>query len=236
MFRAIFFAIITIVVTAIWSGAAVIVGIISRYSPVIYYTIARSWAKILIFAAGIRVEVSGKENIHPNQSYIVVSNHQSHLDTPVLVSQLPLRLTFLAKKELFRIPIFGWAMQLAGILKIDRSNQQRAIQTLKNAEKIILERKFSVMSFPEGTRTPDGDIHAFKKGPFVMAINTGLPVLPVSIRGTYDILPKKKLRIRPGRVQVSIYPPIQTGNYTIEARSKLVEKAHQTIVKGFYES
>lgn len=236
MFRAIFFAIVTVVVTAIWASAAIIVGMFRRYSPIIYNTIVRSWSRILVFAAGIKVEVLGKENIQPGRSYIVVSNHQSHLDTPVLVSQLPLRLTFLAKKELFKIPIFGWGMQAAGILKIDRSNQQNAVQTLKNAEKTILERNFSVMSFPEGTRTPDGDIHAFKKGPFVMAINTGLPVLPVSIRGTFDILPKKKLRIRPGRVIVRIYPLVEASDFNFETRNQLVEKVHQIILKGFYES
>jgi 1-acyl-sn-glycerol-3-phosphate acyltransferase len=236
MIRAIVFAIIVIIVTAIWSSAAIVVGIFSRYSPIIYNNIARSWSKILLFVSGMSVEVYGKENIQPNTSYVVVSNHQSHLDIPVLVSQLPLRLTFLAKKELFKIPFFGWGMQAASILKIDRSNQKKAIQTLKDAEKIILDNGFSVMSFPEGTRSPDGEIHAFKKGPFVMAINTGLSILPISLRGTYDILPKKKLRIRPGKVKVRIHQPVETRDYAFETRTKLVDKVQQKVVEGFHEN
>ncbi len=236
MIRAVIFAIIVIIITILWAIAAIIVGVFSRYSHIIYKTIVPSWSDIIVFLSGIRIELNGKKNIQPDQSYIVVSNHQSHMDIPVLVSQLPLRLTFLAKKELFKIPFFGWGMQAAGVLKIDRSNRQKAIQTLKNAEKVILENNLSVMSFPEGTRSKDGNIHSFKKGPFVLAINTSLPILPISIRGTFDILPKKKLMIKPGRVQVKIHPSVQTHDYSFETRNKLVEKVRQKIVKGFYES
>lgn len=184
----------------------------------------------------MKVEISGKENIKPNTSYMVICNHQSHMDIPVLVYHLPLRLTFMAKKELFKIPFFGWGMQAAGILKIDRSNQQKAIQTLKKAERIITDNNFSVMAFPEGTRSNDGEIHAFKKGSFVMAMNTGLPVLPVSIRGTYDILPKKKLSIKPGRVRIKIYRAIESKKYDFNTRNELVEKVYQTITEGFHEN
>lgn len=236
MLRTAIFVIILIIETIIAGSLTILVGFINRYSPIVFKYITPWWSKIILFTANIKVEVSGKENIKPNTSYMVICNHQSHMDIPVLVHNLPLRLTFLAKKELFKIPFFGWGMQAAGILKIDRSNQQKAIQTLKNAEKIILERNFSVMAFPEGTRSIDGEIHAFKKGSFVMAMNTGLPVLPVSIRGTYDILPKKKLIIKPGKVRLKIYPAIETKGYNFDTRNKLVEKVHRIIVKGFHEN
>lgn len=234
MFRTIFFAIIVIIATIIAGSLAILVSIFNRYSSIIYKYITRYWSKIILITANIKAEISGEENIKPNTSYMVICNHQSHMDIPVLVYHLPLRLTFMAKKELFKIPFFGWGMQAAGILKIDRSNQQKAIQTLKKAENIILEKNFSVMAFPEGTRSNDGEIHAFKKGSFVMAMNTGLQVLPVSIRGTYDILPKKKLTIKPGKVRVKIYPSIESKDYNFETRNKLVEKVHQIIVEGFY--
>lgn len=212
-----------------------LISIFSRYSSFTYEIIIRIWSKINLIVANIKVDISGLENIKPDTSYLVIANHQSHMDIPVVVYHLPLRLTFMAKKELFKIPFFGWGMQAAGVLKIDRSNRQKAIKTLKDAEKIILENKFSVMAFPEGTRSPDGDIHTFKKGPFVMAIDTGLPVLPISIRGTYDILPKKKLKIKPGRVRVKIHPPFETTHYGFETRNELVEKTRQIIIEGFNE-
>lgn len=236
MFRAIIFSIIVSIATVFCGSAAILISIFSRYSPLIYGGVTRCYSKIILLAANIKTEISGKENIKPGTSYMVVSNHQSHLDIPVLVYNLPLRLTFLAKKELFKIPFFGWGMQAAGILKIDRSNRSKAIETLKNAEKIIVKQKFSVMAFPEGTRSSDGNIHEFKKGSFVMAINTGLQVLPVSIKGTYDILPKKRIRIKPGKVRMKIHKPIDTGKYSFENRHELVKKAHQIIVEGFNEN
>lgn len=236
MFRTAVFAIIVIIDTIIASSLAILISIFNRYSPLTYQYVIHWWSKIIIFSANIKVEITGKENIRPNTPYVVICNHQSHLDIPVLVYHLPLRLTFLAKKELFKIPFFGWGMEAAGVLKIDRSNQQKAIQTLKNAEKIILEKNFSVIAFPEGTRSTDGKIHAFKKGSFVLAMNTGLQVLPVSIRGTYDILPKKKLTIKPGKVRLKIYPPVESKDYNFDTRNMLVEKVHQIIVKGFHEN
>ena len=236
MFRAIVFAIVVAIGTVICGSLAVLISIFSRYSPLIYGGVTRSYSKIILLAANIKAEISGKENIKPGTAYLVASNHQSHLDIPVLVYNLPLRLTFLAKRELFKIPFFGWGMQAAGILKIDRSNRSKAIQTLKDAERIIVEKKFSVMAFPEGTRSSDGNIHEFKKGSFVMAINTGLPVLPVSIKGTYDILPKNRIKIRPGKVRVKIHKPIDTQNYSFKNRHDLVKKTHQIIVEGFNEN
>ena len=236
MFRAILFAIVVVIVTFLGGSAAIVISIFNRYSPLIYGGVTRTWSKLILMAANIRAEVSGKENIQPGDSYIVVSNHQSHLDIPVLVYNLPLRLTFLAKKELFKIPFFGWGMQAAGILKIDRSNRAKAVQTLKEAERIIVEKEFSVMTFPEGTRSSDGNIQAFKKGSFMMAISTGLPILPVVIKGTYNMLPKKSITLRSGKVRVKIYPPIDTRNYSLENRHDLVKKTHQIIVEGYNEN
>ena len=235
MFRAILFAIIVVIVTILGGSAAILISIFDRYSPLIYKGVTRTWSKAILIAANIHAEVSGIENIKPGASYIIISNHQSHLDIPVLVYNLPLRLTFLAKKELFKIPFFGWGMQAAGILKIDRSNKSKAIQTLKNAERIIVEKKFSVIAFPEGTRSNDGKIHEFKKGSFVLAIGTGLWVLPVSIKGTYDVLPKKKIRIRPGRVKIKIHEPIDIKGYKFENRHELVIRTHRIIAEGLDE-
>jgi len=235
MVRTIIFAIVLIVNTIIAGSLVILASIFSRYSNFTYKIITRTWSRINLVVANIKVDISGFENIKPDTSYLVIANHQSHMDIPVLVAHLPLRLTFMAKKELFKIPFFGWGMQAAGVLKIDRSNRKKAIQTLKNAERIVLENNFSVMAFPEGTRSPDGNIQSFKKGPFVMAIDTGLSILPISVRGTYKILPKKSLILKPGRVRVKIHPPIEITYHLFETRNELVEKTRQVIIEGFYE-
>ena len=193
------------------------------------------WSKIILIFAGVKVQISGKENIETDNSYIVVSNHQSFMDIPILDACLPLYLTFITKKELFKIPIFGWGLSAAGMLKIDRSDRSRSIKTLNEAEKTIFKNGLSVLAFPEGTRSKDGEIHSFKRGPFVMAINSGIPILPVSVKGTFDIKSKKNLTIKAGNITVIIHKPVITENYTLEQRSELVDLVHKKICAGFYE-
>lgn len=194
------------------------------------------WSRISLLAAGVRMKISGLENIQPNTSYIVVANHQSHMDIPVATAALPLNLRIISKKELFRIPVFGWGMRAVGILKIDRFNQKKSFETLKTAEKIVRTHQLSILAFPEGTRSPDGNIHSFKKGPFILAINSGLSILPVSISGTRKILPKEKLRLYGGKVKVVIHPPVDINDYSMKNRNVLVEKTGDLIQKGFIKN
>ncbi|MEJ2537274.1 MAG: lysophospholipid acyltransferase family protein [Calditrichia bacterium] len=153
-----------------------------------------------------------------------------------LTCVLPVPLRIIAKKELFKIPFLGWGMKGVGMLSIDRSNRKKSIDTLKEAEEIIKTHVLSILAFPEGTRSDDGKIHPFKKGPFILAINTGLPLLPVSVSGTRKITPKGKISIHPGRVKVIIHPPVSTDNLTLGDRHKLVEDFQKTIQKGFIEN
>lgn len=235
MIRSLIFFLIVVIDTVIFASGAVIVGIFNPYSKIIHGFIMRTWSKILLIFAGVKVTVTGLENIEKGKSYIVVSNHQSNMDIPVLDAHLPLYITFIAKKELFKIPFFGWGLRGAGMLKIDRSDHTQAIKTLREAERTIFKHGLSVLAFPEGTRSMDGKIHAFKKGPFIMAINTGIPLLPVTIKGTYHILPKKGIRIKPGPAKIIIHPPVSVENYTIENRAELVDKVHKIIVEAFHE-
>lgn len=221
--------------TIVCAILAMLVGIFNPYSH-LNTLVMRGFTYIVLKVAGVKKEVFGLENIQPGQAYIVVANHQSHMDIPVLVNSLPLELRIISKKELFKIPFFGWGMKGAGILSVDRSNRRKAIETLKKAEQIVVEKNLSILAFPEGTRSNDGKLQPFKKGPFVLAINTGLPILPVSVSGTRRILPKNSLKFRSGKVRVVIHPPIFTREITLEERHQLVEQAEKVVASGFIEN
>lgn len=234
MFRTAFFGLVLLIDTVISAFLAILVGMFNPYSK-LNTTIMRTWGKILVRAAGVKLEVLGHENIRPGDSYIVVANHQSHMDIPVSMAALPLPIRIISKKELFKIPVFGWGMRAVGILEIDRSNRKKAIETLKKAEQILKKNRLSILAFPEGTRSPDGKIHNFKKGSIILAINTGLPLLPVSVSGSRNVLPKNTLRVRKGKIRVQIHPPVPTHDLKIEQRNELVKQIQQIVQKGFIE-
>jgi 1-acyl-sn-glycerol-3-phosphate acyltransferase len=235
MLRLVFFIPVLAISTTVCALMALIGGIFNHYGK--YATaVLRTWAKSLLWAAGIKLEVTGLENVEPDESYILIANHQSHMDIPVLTCGLSVPLRIIAKKELFKIPFLGWGMKAVGMLRIDRSNRKQSFETLKEAEEIIKTHRLSILAFPEGTRSDDGKIHPFKKGPFVLAINTGLPLLPVSVSGTRKIIPKGKISLRAGRVKVYIHPPVATKNLNLGDRNKLVEKVQSIIEKGFIEN
>ncbi len=235
LFHQIVFITVLVGATLIGAVMVIVVGLFNPYASVIRF-LARTWSRILLLAAGVRVTVVGREHIQPGQNYVVVGNHQSHMDIPVVFSYIPLHLTVVAKKELFRVPVFGWAIRAAGILRLDRQDRGQAIKVLNQGEQLLKEKHLSLLAFPEGTRSPDGTLRAFKKGPFVVAIKTGLPVLPLTIIGTNRILPKKSLWIRPGRVQLIIHPPVNPSGYTFDTRDQLVERVRHIIKKGYEES
>ena len=233
MLRALLSYLVLGVTTVLGGIAVIIIGLFQSYSP-ISYGIARTWSRILLWVAGIRVTVEGAEHIEGAGPYVVVSNHQSHTDIPVLLYHIPLHLTIIAKKELFRIPIFGQGMRGLGILSIDRSNRRKSIETLNRAGEILRLRKISVLAFPEGTRSMDGAIHPFKKGPFMLALTSGIPILPVTVEGTFPILPKGKLKVQPGHVRVVFHPPVAVNGYGTERRDELIADVHKAIADRFY--
>lgn len=235
MFRLIIFVPVLIVDTMVAAFIAMIGGLFNPYSD-FNTRVMRLWARIIVLSAGIKLEISGRENLTKKTSYILVGNHQSHMDIPVITFALPISLRIISKKELFKIPVFGWGMKAVGIISVDRFNQKKSIESLHQAEKVLHTHHLSILAFPEGTRSPDGKIHTFKKGPFVLAINTGISILPISISGTRHILPKGKIRINSGRVKVTIHPPITVAGKTLEDRHALVDATHQVIEQGFIEN
>ena len=200
-------------------------------SKIAYFLCAKPWAHIINYAIPLFITVKGKENCNRGESYVVVSNHQSHLDIPALMAKTPLGLRWVMKSELRKIPVFGIACEKIGMVYIDRSKPERAVASLREAKKRVVNG-ISVMFFAEGTRSRTGELGPFKKGAFRMAIDLGVPILPISIQGTRNSLPAKTIDLRPGKATIVIHPPISMENYTVEDLEKLMIEVKEIIQSG----
>ena len=218
------------VATLFFSVLAIAVSFFSRSGDSVH-RVGRAWSRCLLALSGVRVTVTGIERIDADRSYIFMANHQSNFDIPVLLGHLPVQFRWLAKAELFRIPIFGRAMRGAGYISIDRSDRAAAFASLQQAAEKI-RQGVSILIFPEGTRSLDGSLKAFKKGGFVMAIGAGVPIVPVAVRGTYDIMPKHGLLIRPRPVAVDIGEPVATQGLALDSKEALMDGVRSAIRLG----
>jgi 1-acyl-sn-glycerol-3-phosphate acyltransferase len=176
------------------------------------YRICQVWARLNLLACGVRVTTRRLAPLDPSRPYVFMSNHRSQFDILAAIAALPeFQLRWVAKKELERIPVFGWAMRSAGHIIIDRSDHRQAVATL-GAAREKMARGVSVMIFPEGTRAlPDEDLLPFKKGGFMLALDTGFPIVPIAIRGSADVLPSHSWRARRGTIDVVVGEPIPVG-------------------------
>jgi len=188
---------------------------------------AVAWAKIFCAIAPIRVRIQGRQNYDPLSAYVVVANHKSMVDIPVLHGFTGLTIKWVMKMELKKIPIFGTACNFLGCIYVNRSNGQAAVESIKAAKK-KLSNKASVLFFAEGTRSR-GRLLPFKKGAFVFAMNSGLPVLPVTIKNSEQILPSDTLDLMPGTVDLIIHPPVHIPNCSKAELNKKIDQIHRTI-------
>lgn len=202
--------------------APAIVGA-SFVSPDATEALARTWAKVMLRGLGVNLSVEGRENLDPNQSYVYACNHQSHVDPPSCYISLPGHLRFVAKESLFKIPVFGTALRRSGQIPIDRGDSSGAHEAL-NANLEALSTRISVVLFPEGTRSETGELGPFKKGAAVLAIRAQVPLVPLAITGTKEILPKGFNAIHGGDVKLRIGKPIPTRGMTLDDRGALTEK------------
>ncbi|RKY85730.1 1-acyl-sn-glycerol-3-phosphate acyltransferase [candidate division KSB1 bacterium] len=193
------------------------------------------WAGLILKVSGVSVSVQGLENINKNKQYVFVANHLSMFDIPAVISAIPNEMKMLAKKELFRIPLFGWVMYAGRHIRIDRQNRERAIHSLDSAVERLKKEDISILVYAEGTRSPDGEIKNFKKGAFVLAIRSGVPIVPVTISGSREIVPKKSLKINKGTIRIFIDKPLETKNFTLDDKDFLLKKVRELIVSR-YES
>lgn len=199
------------------------------------HIIARRWAKGILWLSGVKVEVTGAEHILLDGPQIFMANHQSFFDIFIVLAFIPAQFRFIAKKELFRVPIFGGALRRYGTIEIDRQHHVSAVQSIDAAARKIREGK-SVMTFPEGTRSIDGEIKAFKKGVFHLALKAGVPIIPISITGSREIMPKHSLSVRPGRILITIDKPIAIKGYSDEHRDELIVRVRDIVVRNFHEA
>jgi 1-acyl-sn-glycerol-3-phosphate acyltransferase len=184
----------------------------------------------LLWIAGAKLTVKGRENVPLNKPVIFVANHCSHLDIGVLCKSLPVNLHFIGKKELIWAPVVGWYMWVAGHIFIDRNNKKKAIKSLEAAAQKIKSGK-SVVMYPEGTRSKDGKLSVFKKGAFHLATQAGVAIVPVSIKGTHNIWPATSNKITPGKVFVEIGAPIESTNYNRQTIQQFITDTREVILK-----
>ncbi len=189
------------------------------------HRVARIWARSILGVSGIKVTINGLDNLIADRPVIYMVNHQSNFDIPVLLGRLPVQFRWLAKAELFRIPILGQGMRGSGYISIDRSNRKSAMQSLYRAADTIRDGT-SVLIFPEGTRSPDGNLLPFKKGGFVLTVDAGVPVTPMTIHGTWSIMPKNQLFIRPQPVTLTILPPVDTSAFNRKTKDDLMDTVY----------
>jgi 1-acyl-sn-glycerol-3-phosphate acyltransferase len=182
-----------------------------------FFTIGPLWARQMFWVGGVKLEVIGWENLPEDirsakQPVIFMSNHESNLDPPVLISAIPVPAVYISKKELKWVPLVGWAAGLGGTIFIDRGNRERAVNSIHQAAAQIRGGK-TVVIFPEGTRTRTGELGPFKKGGFAMALDAGVPIVPLATVGGYRTLPPGSLRLRPGRYTILIGQPVDPAAF-----------------------
>ena len=191
--------------------------------------LSRFWGRWVLWSTGVSWEIEGLEKLEKTGQYIFMSNHSSALDIILGVALLPYNLVFLAKKELFIIPLFGWAMAAAGMIRIDRGNPEKAKSSVNKASQTLSESPFSTLMYPEGTRSKTGELLPFKKGGFIMAIQADLPVVPLTIIGAGNILPKGAFRMQPGRVKIIAADPLHTKELSSADKNQLLNSCRNII-------
>ena len=192
------------------------------------HRVARFWARVLLRLGGIGCAVYGAEKVDPNRAYVLVSNHASYMDTPVIISAVPLQFRFFAKKGLFSVPFIGWHLGQAGHLQVARGDARASLKSMSEGAKLMRERGISVLLFPEGGRTEKG-MRPFKEGAAYIAIKAGVPVVPVGLVNMRSVLPMNSWLLRPARVEILIGDPIDTAGMTLHDRARLTEILHERV-------
>jgi 1-acyl-sn-glycerol-3-phosphate acyltransferase len=193
--------------------------------------LGRLWSGAILRMAGARVRLEGTEKVDWERPLVVVANHQSWFDVFALAAHLPGRTRFVAKEELARIPVFGPAWQACGHISINREDRHEAISSLDRAGRRVRDEGLVMILFPEGTRSPDGRLQPFKKGAFVLAIETGVPVVPLGISGSRSIMPKGSFRIRPGEIVVRVGDPIEADDLVHRDRNSLMTESRRQVLR-----
>ncbi len=219
-----------VALTIVFGTLGTLFGLVDRSERGIEW-VAHTWIHWVLVVCGVRVEAEGLENVRTDQPAVYMSNHQSHFDVAAIVETIPVAWRFVAKRELVRVPFFGWSLALGGHVIIDRSNQEQAVQSLRAAADKVRSGT-NVIIFPEGTRSESGEMKEFKSGGFYLAIQAGVPIVPISVIGSREITPKRSLKIHGGRVRVVYGKPIETQGSSEADRDRLKAEVRRAIAEG----
>jgi 1-acyl-sn-glycerol-3-phosphate acyltransferase len=217
--------------TVYWGIVGIAVGLADRSGEGVIW-VARRWVGWILATCRIRVECEGLDRIDLARPCVFMSNHQSVFDTAVIVHTLPVSWRFVAKRELLFVPFFGWVLGLGGHVIVDRGNHERAMRSLVRAAERI-RNGTPVVIFPEGTRSASGTLGSFKSGGFHLAMQAGVPIVPISVSGSQRITPKRSLRIESGHILIRYGAPIPTAGLDLEQRNALKEQVRHAICAGF---
>lgn len=217
-----------IVLTMLTAISTIVLSYLTK-NPRIWAVPSQIWSKLICLISFVRVEVKGRENIAPNKSYVITANHQSAFDIWIIYGWLGSPFSWVMKKELRKIPLVGLACERIGHIFIDRSNPVEARKSMESAKK-ILQNGQCVVIFPEGTRTKTGKLGDFKRGAFNMASDLQLPIVPVTINGSYERIAKNGWQFRPGKIQMIIHEPIEVNEKLSEQEIKNLAQQTKEIV------
>ena len=209
---------------------AIVLGFIDKKGKLISFGI-RCWSKILIFFSGVKIKIIGLENLKKDKNYIFASNHESNFDIPLIFSSINLHLVSIAKKELKKIPIFGWAMKSGQHIFIDRFNKIEALKSLKLAKNSIIKNPRSIIIFPEGTRSFDGKIKQFKKGGLSIAFDLEMDVVPIAVCGTRNVLKRGSIFIKPCPIQLRIGKPVNINQWKNKKKIDFANYVQKKVVE-----
>ena len=215
--------------------ATIVMGSISLLTSLfdsdgrVQHQISRVWSRMLLRVSGVKMRIEGLEKIDPRTTYVFVANHRSFMDIPVLLAYLPLQFRFLAKKGLFSIPFLGTHVRRAGHLPVVKDNPRASLKSMTDAARMLRGLGLSVMLFPEGGRSKDGALQDFIEGAAYIAVKAGVPIIPLAMTGTREVLPMGSLQIMSGIVELRIGDPIPTANLTMKDRATLTQTMHDRV-------
>lgn len=187
------------------------------------------WGRWLIWSLGLPTTIRGLDNLEKGRQYLFVCNHASAIDIMLAVSYLPGTVAFMAKKSLFNVPLFGWAIRSIGCIPVDRSNRIKAQRSVDVAVAKLQRTLVNIILYPEGTRTRDGQLQPFKSGGFLLAIRSGIPIVPVAVKGTFQALRSGALNLTTVPVSLTIGVPVSTSGLTDDDRNELKDQAHKAV-------
>jgi 1-acyl-sn-glycerol-3-phosphate acyltransferase len=196
-----------------------------------YHWFAKLWSRVGLFIARVKFNVEGADLVPADTPVIFMGNHQGNFDILTLFLTIPVRFNWLAKEELFKVPVFGYSLKRAGYIPLKRGDGRDALRSLDQAAQLIKGGK-SVIAFPEGTRSPDGNLLPFKKGGFLLATKSGVPIVPFTINGSRKINPPPKISLHPGTINIRFFQPIQTDGIRGKEISVLMDKVKNVIESG----